>query len=72
MLDLVHQLALTLPLSTELGFLLLEFSDISVELFQFTSRTSLTSLTRLFPFDALALDFELSQTTGNLVEFLWD
>ena len=51
LLDLVYQLALTLPLGTEQGFLLLQFGNILIQLGNFRFIT--LSLNRF------ALDFEL-------------
>ena len=62
LLNLVHQLALALPLGTELLLLFAEFCYLLVQLGNLR-------LVALAP-DGLALDFELGQTAGNLIQFL--
>ena len=62
LLDLVDELTLALPLGAELGFLFLELSDVLIEL----GNLLFIALT----FNGLALDFELGQATGDLIEFL--
>ena len=63
LLDLVDELALTLPLGTELGLLFLQLSDIFIQL------GNLGFIP--FALDRLALDLELGEATRDLIELLW-
>ena len=62
LLDFVDELALAFPLGTELGFLLLQFGDVLIQLCYL--------LGVALSFDSLTLDFELSQSAGNLIQLL--
>ena len=62
LLNLVHQAFLAFPFSTVGGFLILEFGDFLVELFDF--------VLVVFALDGLTLNFELFQLADELVEFL--
>ena len=64
LLDLIHQLALTLPLGTELGFLFAEFCNLLVQL----GNLRLIA----FAFDGFAFNLKLCQATGDLIELLRD
>ena len=62
LLNLVDELALTLPLGTELRLLLTEFCNVLIQL----GNLGLIPLA----LDGLALNLELGKATGDLVEFL--
>ena len=63
LLDLVDELALAFPLSTELGLLLLKLSDVLIQL----GNLWLIALA----LDSLALYFQLGAFSGNLIQLLW-
>ena len=67
LLDLVDQLAFTLPLGTEFAFLIAQLSNFAVEGSEF-SRDSGLSRVSGFATNALALNLELCKAAANLVE----
>ena len=69
LLNLVDELALTFPLGTELLLLFAEVGDFLVELGELIPSGRTAGHRNLSP-DALALDFELSQTAHDFVQFL--